>query len=130
MTRPFEALSLSAQTGYAQLFDAAQAAELARSVESLSGSFASKQVKGNRYWYFQHTDVSGRLRQIYVGPDNARTRELVTEHAAKASTPGIQPLINSAAALGCEPVLLTHFRVIRRLADYGFFNAGGVLVGT
>jgi hypothetical protein len=128
--QPYEPLSLSAQTAYAQLFDAAQAAELARSIASLQGSFASKQVKGNTYWYFQHTDVSGRLRQIYVGPDNARTRELVQQHDRRPSADRIQKLAKSALALGCEPVLLAHFRVIRRLADYGFFNAGGVLVGT
>ena len=130
MTPLYEPLSLSAQTAYAQLFDAAQGAELARSVSSLTGSFARKTVKGNAYWYFQHTDVSGRLRQIYVGPDNARTRELVRQHDATNSTARVQQLVNAAVALGCERVLLAHFRVIRRLADYGFFNAGGVLVGT
>jgi hypothetical protein len=126
----YESLSLTAQTAYAQLFDAVQRAELARSVSSLQGSFASKQVKGKTYWYFQHTDVSGRLRQIYVGPDTAQTRALIGEHDRGAATQGIQRLVNAAVALDCEPVLLTHFRVIRRLADYGFFNAGGVLVGT
>jgi len=128
--QPYEPLPLSAQTAYAQLLDAAQAAELARSISSLQGSFASKQVKGNRYWYFQHTDVAGRLRQIYVGPDNSRTRELVHKHDRKTSPDRIQQLAKSALALGCEPILLPHYRVIRRLADYGFFNAGGVLVGT
>lgn len=128
--KPYEPLSLSAQTSYAQLFDAAQAAELARSVATLTGSFASKKVKGNTYWYFQHTDVSGRLRQIYVGPDNPRTRALVEQHKARESPERIQQLVAAATAFGCEPILLPHFRVIRRLADYGFFNAGGVLVGT
>jgi hypothetical protein len=128
--KAYEPLSLSAQTSYAQLFDAAQAAEIARSVASLSGSFANKKVKGNTYWYFQHTDVSGRLRQIYVGPDSPRTRALVERHDARQSPARIRPLVNAAIALGCGPVLLPHFRVIRRLADYGFFNAGGVLVGT
>jgi hypothetical protein len=128
--QPYEPLPLSAQTAYAQLFDAAQAAELARSISSLQGSFASKQVKGNTYWYFQHTDVSGRLRQIYVGPDNPPTRELVGQHGRKPSADRIQQLAKAALALGCEPVLLPQFRVIRRLADYSFFNAGGVLVGT
>ena len=126
----YESLSLSAQTSYAQLFDAAQSTELARSVSSLQGSFASKKVKGNTYWYFQHTDVSGRLRQIYVGPDNPKTRELVRQHGGANSVRRIQQLVNATTALGCEPILLTHFRVIRRLADYGFFNAGGVLIGT
>jgi hypothetical protein len=128
--KAYESLSLTAQTSYAQLLDAAQSAELARSVESLSGSFATKTVKGNKYWYFQHTDVSGSLRQIYVGPDNPRTRALVEQHGARQSPERIQQLVKAAIALGCEPVLLAHFRVIRRLADYGFFNAGGVLVGT
>ena len=126
----YEPLSLSAQTSYAQLFDAAQSAELARSVSSLPGSFAIKKVKGKTYWYFQHTDVSGRLRQIYVGPDNPRTRELVKQHGTRNPAERMQQLVNAAIALGCEPILLAHFRVIRRLADYGFFNAGGVLVGT
>ncbi len=126
----FEPLQLSAQTSYAQLLDAAQMADLARSVSSLPGSFARKRVKDNTYWYFQHTDVSGHLRQIYVGPDNERTRALVDAHDRGESSQRLQSLIKSTIVLGCEPVLLPHFRVIRRLADYGFFNAGGVLVGT
>jgi len=126
----YEPLPLSAQTSYAQLLDAAQAGELARSVSSLAGSFARKRVKHNTYWYFQHTDVSGQLRQIYVGPDNERTRSLVDAHDRAASSGRVLQLVRSAIALGCEPVLLPHFRVIRRLADYGFFSAGGVLVGT
>jgi hypothetical protein len=123
-------LPLSAQTSYAQLLDAAQAAELARSVASLQGSFARKRVKDNTYWYFQHTDVSGQLRQIYVGPDNDRTRALVEAHDRREPRETMQQLVNATIALGCEPVLLPHYRVIRRLADYGFFGAGGVLVGT
>lgn len=126
----YQPLSPSAQTSYAQLFDVAQNAEFARSVASLRGSFASKQVKGNTYWYFQHTDVSGRLQQIYVGPDSLRVQALIKKHGENDSSPAIQSLVNAAIALGCEPVLLPHFRVIRRLADYGFFNAGGVLIGT
>ena len=126
----YQPLSLSAQTGYAQLFDVAQNADLMRSVASLRGSFASKQVKGNKYWYFQHTDVSGRLQQIYVGPDSPRVQALIKEHGKQDAAQAIQPLVNAAVAYGCEPVLLPHFRVIRRLSDYGFFNAGGVLIGT
>jgi hypothetical protein len=36
----------------------------------------------------------------------------------------------AAIALGCTAVLPKHFRIIRRLADYGFFMAGGLLIGT
>jgi hypothetical protein len=123
-------LSPTAQTAYAQLFDAARAAELARSVANLRGSFASKRVKGKTYWYFQYTEMSGKLRQVYVGPDSQRTRELIAAQADNAMLAALEPLARSAIALGCEPVLPAHFRVIQRLDDYGFFKAGGVLIGT
>ena len=125
----FTPLSLSAQTAYAQLFDAALAADVSRSVASVRGSFAKKTVKGRDYWYFQYTDLGGKLRQIYVGPDSAEVRALVEQSKSRKSEP-IAPLARSAIALGCAPVLARHFRVIRRLSDYGFFKAGGVLIGT
>lgn len=130
MTEAYRPLSLSAQTAYAQLFDAVHALELSRSIASLRGSFASKIVKGNKYWYFQHTDVAGKLRQIYVGPDSPRVQALIEQHRGEDLGEAIQPLVDAAIAHRCAPVLLQHFRVIRRLADYGFFSAGGVLVGT
>ncbi len=40
------------------------------------------------------------------------------------------PLTRAALALGCTAVLPRHYRVIRRLADYGFFHAGGLLIGS
>jgi len=125
----FNELSLTAQTAYAQLFDATLASELSRSVASLRGSFAKKTVKGRDYWYFQFTDLGGTLRQFYVGPDSDLLRPLVAE-SKKAKDQPLLPLARSALALGCTPVLARHFRVIRRLSEYGFFRSGGVLVGT
>ena len=122
-------LSLTAQTAYAQLFDAALGADMARTVASLRGSFAKKIVKGRAYWYFQYTDLGSKLRQIYVGPDSDEVRTLAQQSKA-ATTEPVVPLARSAIALGCTPVLAQHHRVIRRLSDYGFFKAGGVLVGT
>ena len=130
MMNLYATLSLTAQTAYAQLFDVAQALELARSVAGLRGSFASKTVKGGVYWYFQYTELSGRLRQFYVGPDSLPVRELIAQHGGDRPIAALEPLARSAIALGCVPVLPAHFRVIRRLSDYGFFRAGGVLVGT
>jgi hypothetical protein len=125
----YSELSLSAQTAYAQLFDATLASELSRSVGSLRGSFARKTVKGREYWYFQFTDLGGRLRQFYVGPDSEPLRALVAQ-ARKSRDEPLVPLVRSAIALGCAPLLARHFRVVRRLAEHGFFRAGGVLVGT
>jgi len=126
----FTELSLSAQTAYAQLFDAASAAELSRSVANLAGSFAQKTVKGRVYWYFQYTDLAGKSRQIYVGPDTPEVRRLVELRANAPGADALRALARSAIALGCQPLIARHFRVMRRLLDHGFFKAGGVLVGT
>lgn len=125
----FAELSLSAQTAYAQLFEATLAGELSRSVANLHGSFARKTVKGRDYWYFQFTDLGGILRQLYVGPDTEQVRLLVSQSRQSGHEP-LLPLARSAIALGCAPLLGRHFRVVRRLSEYGFFRAGGVLVGT
>lgn len=125
----YSELSLVAQTAYAQLFEATLATDLSRSVANLRGSFASKTVKGRNYWYFQFTDLGGSLRQLYVGPDSEQIRMLVSQSSQRKEEP-LLPLARSAMALGCAALLTRHFRVIRRLSEYGFFAAGGVLVGT
>lgn len=126
----FAALSSSAQTAYAQLLDAAHGAELTRSVAGLPGSFAKKQVKGRVYWYYQYLDTSARKRQIYVGPESERVRALIAARSERGATTALQSLAQSAIALGNAALLPKHFKVVQRLADYGFFRAGGVLIGT
>lgn len=126
----FEPLSASAQTAYVQLLDVVHSVELARSVANLPGTFARKQVKGRTYWYYQYMEMSGRKRQVYVGPENDRVLALMEKHAAGGAQPAIERLARSAVALGNAPVTGRHYRIVQRLADYGFFRSGGVLVGT
>ena len=126
----YNELSSSAQAAYAQLADAALASELVRSVADLSGSFAAKTVKGNKYWYYQYSEPSGKLRQIFVGPDNDAVNALIARKMQPSVSAGLGPLAGAAVVLGCAEVLIKHLRVIHRLAEYGFFRAGGVLVGT
>ena len=126
----FQTLSASAQTAYAQLLDATQGAELSRTVASLPGTFARKQVKGRTYWYYQYLEVSGKKRQVYIGPENERVRGLLDAHAAGGASDAIDALARSAVALGNAAMLARHFRIVARLADHGFFRAGGVLIGT
>ncbi len=123
-------LSTTAQTAYAQLLEAALTTEHLRGVADLSGSFAAKSVRGAKYWYFQFTEPSGKLRQIFVGPDTAAVRALMSRKTQPAATAGLGPLARACAALGCAEVLPRHVRVLNRLAEYGFFRAGGVLIGT
>lgn len=126
----FAELPLSAQTAYAQVLDAAIGARHARSIADLSGSFNAKTVKGRRYWYLQYTEPSGKLRQLYVGPDSEPVRRLIRRKAEPAVSAALEPLARSALALGCTGVAARQYRVIRRIADYGFFEAGGMLIGT
>jgi hypothetical protein len=123
-------LTLSAQTAYAQLFDAALGAQHVRSVADLAGSFNAKTIRGKKYWYFQYTEPAGKLRQIYVGPDGEPVHRLMQRKSEAGATAALAPLARSALALGCTGMLPRHFRVVRRLADYGFFQAGGTLIGT
>jgi hypothetical protein len=123
-------LPLVAQTAYAQLFEAALGADHLRSVADLNGSFNAKMVKGRKYWYFQYTQPSGVLTQVYVGPDTEQVRSLVERTKQPGVSAALGPLAGSASALGCATVLPRHIRVLRRLAEYGLFRAGGLLVGT
>lgn len=126
----FTELSLSAQTAYAQLLDAALSAQMTRSIADLGGSFASKTVKGAKYWYYQYTEPSGKLRQLYVGPESEPILSMIASKQQSSAAPQLARLARSAIALGCTSINRKHFRVINRLAEYGFFHAGGVLIGT
>lgn len=127
----YSELPLSAQTAFAQLVDAKTSAELVRNIANLHGSFSSKQVNGLSYWYFSFRDLNGKVRQLYVGPDSELVRAAVEKAKAQAKTPdNLTPLAQAAHALGCATAVPKHLRAVRRLAEYGFFRAGGVLVGT
>lgn len=126
----YNELTSTAQAAYAQLMDAALTTEHMRTVADLAGSFSSKTVKGHKYWYFQYTEPSGKLRQLYVGPDNDAVKALIELKGHPGAAQNLVPLAASAVALGCAAVLPKHLRVIARLSEYGFFQAGGVLVGT
>ena len=130
-------LSIAAQTAYAQLLEALQNQEMRRSIGDVSGSFNRKTVAGKTYWYYQNRDLSGRLCQTYLGPESETLDKLVAQRDAALSSDGaaqlkthIRALSQSAETLGCLPVANPHLRIIRRLAEAGFFRAGGVLVGT
>ncbi len=123
-------LSLSAQTAYAELFSQTQAFELDNALGGLVGAFHKRKLKGREYWYFAYRDMDQKLRMVYVGPDNERIRLLVERFGeARQGRPLVSPA-RMAIAAGGAPVAPKHFRIIKRLAEYGFFRAGGMLIGT
>lgn len=123
-------LSLAAQTAYAELFSQTQAFELDSALAGLTGAFHQRKLKGRDYWYFAYRDIDQKLRMVYVGPNNERVLALVARFRESRQDKPLAPPARMAIAGGCAPVAPKHFRIIRRLAEYGFFRAGGILIGT
>lgn len=130
---PYVEMSAAAQTAFANVEGAAKLREMERTVADVSGSFNQKIVKGTTYWYYQTKDPDGKPRQTYLGPAGPLIDELMAKREEVRNNGGaahLAMLAQSASALGCVKIIPKHGRVIRRIAEYGFYRAGGVLAGT
>ena len=123
-------LPLSAQTAYAELAEQTRAFELSGALAGLVGSFHKLTRKGRDYWYFAYRDLAQKVRMVYIGPDAERVRALVERFKAARGKNPLAPQAQAAPALGCSAAVPKHFRIVKRLADHGFFRAGGILIGT
>jgi hypothetical protein len=102
-----------------------------RSVASLPGSFSKKTIKGHEYWYYQTPDLTGKQKQIFLGLVSDELNELIDQHRrGDKSKTHLRQLTRQAIAAGCPSIVASHAKIIERLADAGFFQAGGILVGT
>lgn len=123
-------LSTAAQTAYASVRSASMLAGV-RSVASLPGSFSKKTIKGRGYWYYQTPDLTGKQKQIFLGLESAVLNEMIERHRQGDGTQThLKQLTRQAIAAGCPSIVPAHAKIIERLADAGFFQAGGILVGT
>lgn len=129
MPELFRELSLSAQAAYAEILEQAQTVDL-ESLSGLTGSFQRRDIKGHQYVYFGYRDpLDGRQRRAYVGPANERVDALVARFNEIRAPRRLVPNARAALELGCTGVVSKHFRIVRQLSAYGFFRAGGVLIG-
>ncbi|HWH41502.1 MAG TPA: GSU2403 family nucleotidyltransferase fold protein, partial [Usitatibacter sp.] len=126
----FTDLPVSAQTAYAELAEQTRAFEAVNALGGLQGSFQKLDRKGRGYWYFAFRDLDGKVRLSYVGPDDERVQALIRRFDESRAVRPLSPQAKAAIALGCAPVPPKHMKIVKRLADHGFFRAGGVLVGT
>jgi hypothetical protein len=126
----FVDLPLAAQTSYGELFSQTQALELDNALSGLVGAFHKRRLKGRDYWYFGYRDIDQKQRMVYVGPDSDRVQALAARFAASRKERPLVSPARMAIAAGCAPAAPKHFRIVRRLAEYGFFRAGGLLIGT
>jgi hypothetical protein len=126
----FTELPLSAQTAYAELAEQTRTFELTNALAGLVGSFQKLKRGRQTYWYFAYRDLDRKVRLVYVGPDDERVRKLVERFERVRRRRPLAPQAQAALALGCGAVAPKHFRIIKRLSEYGFFGAGGILIGT
>jgi len=132
---PMKRQPLEVQTIYAELLEQIAAYEASRTIGHTAGSFVTKTVKGQEYYYFQHMGPGGAKHQTYLGRRDAALDELANRFAeGRVSVAADQRSIERLAALlrvgGAMVTDVPSARVLRALADAGVFHAGGVLVGT
>jgi hypothetical protein len=126
---------LEVQTIYAELIDQLAAYEASRTIGRTPGSFVTKTVKGQEYYYFQHLGPGDVKRQTYLGRRSPALDELARRfvQGREGAGPDLRSLERLAALLRAGGAMVTDApsaRVLRGLADAGVFHVGGVLVGT
>ena len=127
----YRELPVAAQTAYAELYELVQIAETTRSPAFVTGTVAYKTIKGARYAYWAFKELDGRKREYYLGPAGPAIEAI--ERARSAGAPALDAVARQAAAAiahGCMATPPKHFRIVKRLSEYQFFRAGGLLVGT
>ena len=127
----YRELPAAAQTAYAELIELVQVAETMRSPASLIGTVGWKTIKGRRYAYWQFKEIDGNKREYYLGPEGPAIDAI--ERARSKPAPAFDALARqarAAVAQGNAALPAKHFRIVKRFADYQFFRAGGLLVGT
>ena len=128
-------LPLETQTLYAELVEQLTVLEAQRAIGHLPGCFTLKTVKGIDYYYYQHSNPGGAVRQIYIGRKSDDLERLVQSHRLErvdffSDAAPIQRLcaqLRIGGALVTDP---TVGRVLKALADSGVFHLDGVLLGT
>ena len=128
-------LPLEVQTLYAELMERLSARDARRSIGHVPGSFVTKEVKGERYAYFQYSDPGSVKRQVYVGRKDAVLDAVIArwrgerEQLAEETT-GIRRLCSLLRVGGAQVTDAATARVLKALAEAGIFHTDGVLVGT
>jgi hypothetical protein len=125
----YSELSLGAQTTYAELVEQTRVFEM-EALAGLKGAFFRRRIRGREYVYFGFKDVDGKQRMAYVGPADERVSALIDHFNEVKAPKKLAPVAQAAQAHGCAATLPKHFRIIKQLGSYGFFRAGGVLIGT
>jgi hypothetical protein len=127
-------LPLETQTLYAELVERLLAIEARRTIGHAPGTFITKTVKGETYYYFQYSEPGGAIRQVYVGKRTPALEQVVARFESgrdehRTDRAHLQRLCAQLRAGGALVTDTASARILRALADSGVFRLGGVLVG-
>lgn len=128
-------MPLECQTLYAELLERLSALEARRSIGYVSGSFVTKKIGDEVYYYFQYSSPGGVKRQLYVGRKDSILEQVVERHREgrewfSEDAAGIQRLCALLRTGGALVIDSASARVLKALSDGGVFHLDGVLVGT
>ena len=132
---PVRPLPTEVQTLYAELVERLTALEAARTIGDAPGTFVTKSIKGQTYYYFQHAAPGGVLRQLYIGRKgpavDAAVRRFGEERRVRAEErSAVHRLCAQLRAGGAARTDAAAARVLSALAAAAVFRLGGVLIGT
>lgn len=130
-----ERMPLEVQNLYTELIDRLSTIDAHRSMGYVQGTFLTKTIKGETYYYFQYSDPGGIKRQLYIGrKDNSLDKVVKSYREARTvfeeDIAGVQRLCSLLRAGGAMLTDSASARVLRALSDGGFFRLDGVLVGS
>jgi hypothetical protein len=130
-----ERIPLEVQNLYTELLDRLSAIEARRSIGHVPGTFVTKTIKGEGYYYFQYSDPGGIKRQLYIGRKDSSLNKVVKNYQEERAVfeedaVGVQRLCALLRAGGAVLTDSASARVLRALSDGGVFGLDGVLVGT
>lgn len=128
-------LSIQTQTLYSELLEQLLTLEASRSLGHNRGCFTQKIVKGETYCYFQYSELGGKHRQIYLGKRTPELKSLEKKFLQdknfwEADSQKIQILSAQLRSGGAVSTDFASVRVLRALAESGFFHSEAVLIGT
>ena len=130
-----ERMPLEIQTIYAELMERLSSLEAGRSIGHVPGSFVTKIIKSDIYYYFQYSDPGGIKLQRYIWRKDRFLDEVVRQYQEgrqvfSEEEIGIHRLCSLLRSGGALLTDSASARVLKALSDGGIFHLGAVLVGT
>jgi len=131
----YQRLPESQLTLYAELLDQSIQLTASEAVNGvLRGSFTSKKIKGNTYWYLQKSQGE-KKHQIYLGPESPALLDWIDQSKSSTAILDIERknlarmsrMLTTGGATS-EPAAV--LKALLLLSESRVFQLGGILIGT